>query len=378
MPVKTVVLSVNSTWNVANFRGGLVVGFQEAGYRVLVLTPDDSHVERVRALGCEWIELPMDAKGINPFADVLLFVRYWRVLRRLWPAAFLGFTIKPNVYGSLAAAALGVPVINNIAGLGTTFMRAGWLNWVAKTLYRLALRRSKCVFFQNEDDRALFEQAGLVARERTRLLPGSGVDLARFAPRAAPTVDRPPVFLMSARLLWDKGVREYIEAARILKLRGIECDVRLLGFLDVANPSAVPREQVEAWQQEGVVNYLGETDDVRPILAEADIVVLPSYYPEGTPRSLLEAAAMGKPIITTDAPGCRDVVRDGVNGYLVPVRDAQALADALARFAALPVDKRLAMGRASREWVEQRYDERFVIRAYIDALAAVCGPPEQP
>ena len=366
-----ILISVNSAWNVANFRAGLVRGLQNAGYHVVVLAPVDRHAARVRALGCDVIDLPMDAKGINPFADLLLLWRYWVLLRRLRPAAFLGFTIKPNVYGSLAAMALGVPVINNIAGLGTTFLRQGWLNQVAKTLYRLALRRSSCVFFQNGDDRVLFEEAGMVSRERTRLLPGSGVDLARFAPGPVQvTALRPPIFLMSARLLWDKGVLEFIEAVRILKRRGIDCEARLLGFMDVANPSAVPREAVEAWQLEGVVSYLGETDDVRPMLAEATAAVLPSYR-EGTPRSLLEAAAMGKPVITTDAPGCRDVVRDGVNGYKVPVRDAQALAEAMARFAALTPAARAAMGRASRELVETRFDERIVIQAYLDVLGGV-------
>jgi len=369
--LRRIVLSVNSAWNVANFRAGLVRGLQDAGYRVVVLAPEDRHSQRVRALGCDLIDMPMDAKGVNPLKDLRLIWRYWRRLRRLRPAAYLGFTIKPNVYGSLAAMALGVPVINNIAGLGTTFLRQGWLNQVAKTLYRLALRRSSCVFFQNGDDRSLFEEAGMVSRERTRLLPGSGVDLARFAPGPVQvTAPRPPVFLMSARLLWDKGVLEFIEAVRILKRRGIDCEARLLGFMDVANPSAVPREAVEAWQLEGVVSYLGETDDVRPMLAEATAAVLPSYR-EGTPRSLLEAAAMGKPVITTDAPGCRDVVRDGVNGYLVPVRDAQALAEAMARFAALTPEARAAMGRASRELVETRFDERIVIQAYLDVLGGV-------
>jgi glycosyltransferase involved in cell wall biosynthesis len=175
---------------------------------------------------------------------------------------------------------------------------------------------------------------------------------------------------MSARLLWDKGVREYIEAARILKRRGIECDVRLLGFLDVANPSAVPREEVEAWQQEGVVTYLGETDDVRPMLVDADVAVLPSYR-EGTPRSLLEAAAMGKPLITTDAPGCRDVVTEGVNGFLVPVRNAAALSEAMTRYIALPPAARIEMGIASRQLAEARYDERLVIKVYLDVLANI-------
>lgn len=371
-PEKTIVLSVNSAWNVVNFRAGLVLGLREAGFRVVLLTPADSHVERVRTLGCEWVEIPMDASGVNPLEDFLLFARYLGALRRIRPSAFLGFTIKPNVYGSLAAQMMGIPVVNNIAGLGTSFRGDGWLNRIAKEMYRLALRRSQCVFFQNQDDLALFVQQRLVRSNQAALLPGSGVDLDHFAPSPmGPARDRPLVALMSARLLWDKGVREFVDAARDLRSRGIDCDARLLGFLDVANPSAVPRHVVELWQREGLVSYLGATDDVRPILADSDVIVLPSYYPEGTPRSLLEAAAMGKPIITTDSPGCREVVDEGVNGYLVPVRNVGALADALARFCALPKPQREAMGRASRALAEARYDERIVVDAYRATLAGI-------
>lgn len=369
---RVVVVSVNASWNIANFRAGLVRGLQEAGYRVVILAPEDRHAARVRALGCELIDLPMDAKGVNPLRDLALLLAYRRVLRKLRPAVFLGFTIKPNVYGSLAAQSLGIPVVNNIAGLGTAFLRPGWLNRVAKALYRLALRRSWRVFFQNADDQDLFVEMGLVARKQTAVLPGSGVDLQHFSATVPVREPGTPfVALLCARLLWDKGVREFVDAVREVKGRAIACDARLLGFLDVANPSAVPREAVEAWQREGVVSYLGEVEDVRPALDDADVVVLPSYYPEGTPRSLLEAAAMGKPIITTDAPGCRDVVRDGVNGYLVPVRDARALADALARFAALAPEAKAAMGLASRALVELRYDERIVVEAYKNVLAAL-------
>lgn len=366
--MRVLVLSVNSAWNVVNFRAGLVAALQKAGFHVVVLAPADDHARRVRELGCELIPLRMNAHGVNPVQDLQLLFSYWRLLRRLRPAAFLGFTIKPNVYGSLAAQLLGIPVVNNIAGLGTAFIRRGWLNRVARFLYRSALRRSHRVFFQNRDDRALFVDAGLVAPGKTAVLPGSGVDLDRFSPVASASEDgRPLVALMCARLLLDKGVREFAEAFRMLRARGIHYDARLLGFLDEANPAAVPRPEIEAWQREGLVSFLGAADDVRPHLAEADVVVLPSYR-EGTPRSLLEAAAMGKPLITTDAPGCRDVVRHGDNGYQVPVRDARALADALARFAALPAVARKAMGVASRRLVEEEYDERVVIRAYLDAV----------
>lgn len=367
-----VVLSVNAAWNLVNFRAGLIRALLEAGYRVVALAPHDRHVAQVRALGCELIELPMDNQGTNPLRDLRLLWRYVVLLRLLRPRAFLGFTIKPNVYGSLACRWLGVPVINNVAGLGTAFMRAGWLNRLARLLYRVALRRSRRVFFQNQDDLALFTALGLVDAERAEVIPGSGVDLARFAPRpAGPRGPGTPLrALLVARLLWDKGVGEFVEAVELARASGARYEAQLLGFLDVKNPTAVPRARVEEWVERGAVTYLGERDDVRDAVAAADVVVLPSYR-EGTPRSLLEAAAMGKPLIATDVPGCREVVRDGENGLLVAARDSASLADALRRFADMSDDARQRMGAASRALVERSYDERLVIERYLAQLATL-------
>lgn len=364
------VISVNTTWNLANFRAGLIRALLADGWRVICLAPSDRHAERVRALGCELIHLPMDNAGTHPVRDAALLLRYWWHLRALRPVAYLGFTVKPNVYGSLAAHALGIPVLNNIAGLGTAFVRGGWLLRVVRLLYRLALGRSRTVFFQNADDRALFLQQGLVSEAQTQLLPGSGVDLQHFAPR--PRKREPGqalVFLLVARLLWDKGIGEFVEALRRLRESKLPFEARLLGFLDARNPTAIAAEIVREWQNEALLTYCGETDDVRNALAEADVVVLPSYR-EGTPRSLLEAAAMEKPLITTDAPGCREVVAHGENGYLVPPRSAQALAEAMQRMIGLPEAARLAMGTASRQLVERHFDERIVIQRYRAALAA--------
>lgn len=363
-----VVLSVNSAWNVVNFRSGLVRALRGCGYRVIVLAPEDRHAGRVRDLGCEFIHIPMSPRGVNPFGDLWLLWRYWICLRRVRPVVYLGFTIKPNIYGSFVARLLGIPAINNIAGLGATFLGKGAVNSVAKLLYRFALRGGVRVFFQNADDRALFERLGLVTEAQSALLPGSGVDLSRFC--CLPSGGQGAVvFLLSARLLREKGVAEYVEAVRILRDRGVDCEARLLGFIDSTNSSAVRSEEIALWQSEGLITYLGESDDVRPIIAGADAVVLPSYYPEGTPRSLLEAAAMGRAIITTDTPGCRDVVLNGVSGFLVPARDPVALANAMEGFVSLSAEERSAMGLASRQLVEARYDERIVIDAYLSALS---------
>ena len=370
---RRVVIALNLAWNLVNFRAGLIRALVAEGYEVVAVAPYDEYAPRLDALGCRYVPLPMDNQGTHPGRDLLLLWRFYRLLRRERPAVYLGFTVKPNVYGSMAAHALGIPVVNNIAGLGAVFIRNSPVTRVVRGLYRLALSRSRRVFFQNDEDRRMFVEGGLVRPEVTGRVPGSGIDLGRFAPAPLPGAERGRVrFLLIARMLWDKGVGEYVAAARRVRRRYPGAEFGLLGFLDVQNPAAISREQMDAWVDEGVVRYLGVSDDVRAQIAAADCVVLPSYR-EGTPRTLLEAAAMGRPLITTDAVGCREVVDDGVNGLLCRVRDADDLADKMEQMIALSADERTEMGRRGREKVEREFDERFVIDAYLRAIREVCG-----
>jgi glycosyltransferase involved in cell wall biosynthesis len=367
----TVVISINAAWNVVNFRLGLVRGLQARGWRVVALAPDDGYGARLAGLGVEFVPLPMDRQGTSPLRDLLLLGRYYRALRRIRPDVYLGYTAKPNVYGSLAARALGIAVINNVAGLGTAFIRQGLLTRIVSGLYRLAFRRSSTIFFQNAEDRDLFVAERLVDPARAKLLPGSGIDLERFRPESdgAPSAGRGFAFLLVARLLWDKGIAEYVAAARQVRAQAPEARFQLLGFLDVPNRTAVSREEVEAWVGEGLIDYLGETDDVRPFIAAADCLVLPSYR-EGLPRTLLEAAAMAKPLIATDVPGCRSVVRHGANGLLCVPRNADSLAEAMLAMLRLSEPERRAMGRSGRALVEAEYDERLVVELYVEAIVA--------
>lgn len=363
-----VIITVNAAWNLVTFRAGLIRSLVQDGFEVVAVAPIDRHAPRLTSLGCRFVAMPMDNQGTNPFRDAGLFWRYWRLFRRERPDVVLGFTIKPNVYGSLGAHALRIPVVNNIGGLGTTFLSSRWLNRVARILYRVALSRSKVVFFQNVDDLSLFLDAKLVQPGQTRLVPGSGIDTTLFVPTAGRQRSASPLrFLLVARLLWDKGVGDFVDAVASLKAEGVPVDAQLLGMLDAKNPSAIPRERVERWVDEGLITYLGEADDVRPYLADADCVVLPSFR-EGTPRSLLEAASMGRPIITTDVPGCRNVVMHEINGYVVPVKNVHALADAMKRLIALPKADREKMGQASRTLAITRFDETIVIAAYRNVL----------
>ncbi len=370
-----VLISLNTAWNLVNFRAGLIRALVAAGYEVVAVAPTDEYAQRLVELGCRFVALPMDNKGTHPGRDLLLLWRFYRLLRRERPDVFLGYTVKPNVYGSLAAHALRIPVVNNIAGLGVVFINDSWLTRLVRGLYWLALSRSARVFFQNEDDRRLFVEGGLVRREVTGRVPGSGVDLGRFALVPLPIFEERIRFLLVARMLWDKGVGEYVEAARIVKRRFANADFLLLGFLDVQNPTAISRAQMDQWVTEGVVRYLGVSDDVRAEISTVDCVVLPSYR-EGVPRTLLEAAAMGRPIITTDAVGCREVVDDGVNGYLCQPRDAVDLATKMELMISLSPEERAKMGRHGRVKIESEFDEQIVIVKYLETIAELCDRPK--
>lgn len=361
-------LSANDGWGVVNFRRGLIAALQAAGYRVAVLAPDGPHSQAIRALGADFVPVAMDARGRSPAADLRTLAAYHRHLRALRPAAFLGLTIKPNIYGSMAAHLLGIPVINNITGLGAMFERPGPLNRLVAGLYRLALRRSAKVFFQNPDDRDLFVARGLVSDGQAGLLPGSGVDLTHFGPREA-RQDDTVTFLMAARLLWAKGVAEYVAAARLLREQRKDVRFRLLGPIEPNGPGAVPEHDLQAWRDEGLIDYRGSVADVRPELAHADCVVLPSYYREGTPRILLEAAAMAIPVIAADSVGCREALTKGETGLLCAPRSAASLAEAMLAIVAMPAAQRQAMGLAGRALMERRFSEAVVHRAYLDALS---------
>lgn len=365
-----IVIAANAAWNLVNFRSNLIAALQSKGYEVVGAAPPDQVAERaLEALGCRFQSLSIDSKGASPLRDLQTYLAFSRLLRREQPIAFLGYTVKPNVYGSMAASRLHIAAINNISGLGTAFIKRSWLTPLVKLLYKGGLRHSRVVFFQNTDDRDLFLKEKLVTLEQARLLPGSGVDIAFFAPRhgSASPAGGATTFLLIARLVRDKGVVEFLEAARRLKPSHPQVRFQILGFLDVENRTAISRETVEEWVSEGTIEYLGSAADVRPVIAAADVVVLPSYR-EGTSRVLLEAAAMGKPLVATNVPGCREVIDHGVNGLLCRVMDVGHLAEQMARMAAMTPEGRAAMGAAGRAKVVRQFDESIVIGHYLQAV----------
>ncbi|MFD1873799.1 glycosyltransferase family 4 protein [Hymenobacter bucti] len=368
-----VAVVINTSWNIWNFRRGLVKALQAAGHEVLAIAPPDAYSARLESeLGCRYVPILMENKGTNPVKDAQLTRRFLTIYKRERPDVVLHFTIKPNIYGTLAAKLAGVASINNVSGLGTVFLIENLVSKVARGLYRFAFRFPHKVFFQNNDDRELFIRYGLIRPERTGLVPGSGVDLARFRPQPSSekAADAPFTFLMVARVLYEKGIVEYFEAARQVRaaLGADKVRVQLLGGLDEAGGVGVPRATFEQWLAEGTVEHLGTSDNVAEHLHRADCVVLPSYR-EGTPKTLLEAAACGKPLITTNVPGCRETVEHGRNGYLCQVRSADDLAAKLLQMAQLPPQRLAVMGAASRELAEEKFDEQLVLREYLAAVA---------
>jgi glycosyltransferase involved in cell wall biosynthesis len=365
---KKIVISVNTAWNIHNFRSGLVKALARQGYDVMVMAPEDGYSRRLAPLGCRFKMLTMDNNGTSPSRDLALLTKYWRVLQSVRPLAYLGYTIKPNVYGSIAAHGLDIPVINNIAGLGATFIKNSMLTCVVKRLYRLSLRKSNRVFFQNSDDRNLFVQAGLTKASVTDVLPGSGIDLQHFLPSPPPSREnRNFRFLLVSRMLRDKGIEEFAAAAEIVRRHLPAVQFQLLGPVDAKNPNSIPMERFVEWERTGLVQYLSETDDVRPYLAEADCIVLPSYR-EGVPHSLLEAAAVGRPIIATNVAGCKDVVDHNSNGLLCKVKDPADLAEKMIHMVRLPYEQRLEMGAKGRKKVTSQFDENIVIAKYLNAI----------
>ncbi|SNC76031.1 Glycosyltransferase involved in cell wall bisynthesis [Hymenobacter gelipurpurascens] len=370
-----VAIVINTSWNIWNFRRSLVKALQDAGHEVLAIAPPDDYSARLETeLGCRFVPILMENKGTNPVKDAQLTGRFYRIYKREQPDVVLHYTIKPNIYGSIAAKLAGIPSVNNVSGLGTVFIVKNFVSKVALGLYRFAFRFPKRIFFQNDDDRQLFLQHGLVAPGITDLLPGSGIDTNKFRPATEFVRNTPFTFLMIARVLYEKGVEEYFEAARLVREAVPGTRIQLLGGIDESGGVGVKRAVFEQWMQAGNIEYLGTSDNVAEHIAQADCVVLPSYR-EGTPKTLLEAAAMGKPIVTTDVPGCRETVVDGQNGLLCEVRNAQDLAAKMQQVLGLSDAALAKMGRAGRELAEQKFDERIVLDKYLRVVASVQPTP---
>jgi glycosyltransferase involved in cell wall biosynthesis len=336
------------------------------GHEVHTIAPHDEYAKFLEEAGCINHVVRMDSRGANPIKDSALIVELFLVYYRVKPDMILHYTIKPNVYGTIAAALLRIPVINNVCGLGTVFLKNDAVSVIAMLLYKISFRFAKKVFFQNPDDLKLFLDKGLVPAKAVDLLPGSGIDLNKFTPLAYNRNNK-FTFLMISRLITDKGVLEYIEAIKILKSEGIDVHFQILGAMDPEHKRGIKRELIQEWISAGLIEYLGTTNDVRKFIQQADCIVLPSYR-EGTPRTLLEAASSCKPIIATDVPGCNHVVINNYNGLLCKLKDADDLAEKMKQMAGLDNETLQKFGENGRSKMEAEYDESVVINKYLQAL----------
>lgn len=361
-----IAIVLNTSWNIYNFRMNFIRALQKEGHEVHTIAPVDRYTQFLTEAGCHHHTVRMDSRGANLIKDGALLFELFFIYRRIRPDVILHYTIKPNVYGTIAASVLKIPTINNVCGLGTVFLKKNLVSFVALLLYRISFRFASKVFFQNPEDKALFVDQKLVPSHLVDEIPGSGIDLKRFAPLQYKRNDK-FTFLLISRLITDKGIFEYVQAVKKLKESGVDARFQILGALDPQHKRGIREETVRAWIDSGTIEYLGTTDDVRGYLAQANCVVLPSYR-EGTPRTLLEAAGSARPIIATNVAGCRQVVEEGVNGLLCTLKDSDHLAQKMKIMMNLPDEQLIEMGLNGRTKVEREFDEQLVIDKYLSAI----------
>lgn len=367
---KHIVISANTSWYLINFRANLIRRLLEEDYQVTAVAPKDKYSEQFNKLGCQFYDLKIDQGGTNPIKDFCTLCSFYQLYKKINPNIVLNFTPKNNIYSTLAASYLNIPTVNNIAGLGSVFIKESAVAHIARWMYKISQRRTKHLFFQNEEDKKLFFQKNIAKNIPSTRIPGSGVDLKRFHPTPPPN-DGKVRFILIGRMLYEKGVANYVESAGQLRRRYSNIECFLLGFIDDKNPSAIPPEVIKNWHDSGDINYLGASDEVEKEIKNIDVVVLPSYYREGVPRSLLEGAAMARPIITTDNVGCKETVINGVNGFLCEPHNTKSLTEAMEKIILMPRQERLNMGRESRDLVERLFNENIVLNSYLEKIESI-------
>jgi glycosyltransferase involved in cell wall biosynthesis len=370
---KRIVLSSNTAFSLYNFRLHLMRTLKDKGYEVIAVSPEDGKYSELLGKEFSFFAVKsLDRKGTNPIKDLKLFFEYFWLFRRLKPDLVINFTIKPNIYGSISAGLLGIPSISVITGLGYVFIRESWLTKFVKLLYWLAFRFNKAVVFLNSEDLITLRS---ISKDKSFLIESEGIDIKYFDPNLCREAKKDEfTFLFVGRLLTDKGIYELKKAFERLKKEKPKVKLIIVGSPDEGNPNSVSKGELEKWVKEGLIEWHGFQEDVRPFFCMANCVVLPSYR-EGIPKVLLEAMAMEKPIITTDAPGCRNVCVDGVNGFLVKPKDVESLYLAMKRMVELGDEKLREFGKAGRRLAEEKYSVEKIVREYINLIKAVLSKP---
>lgn len=374
--MKKIVLVSNTSWYLYNFRSSVIKFLQQKGFEVFCIANEDAYSEKLTQLGIKLIMSSLSNKGTNPIEDAKYYKFLLAQYKKIKPAFIFHYTIKPNIYGSIAAHSTGIKSVAVVSGAGYAFRRRNVLNYITRKLYRIAARSCTQMWFVNKEDHQLFKEAGIIKGVSTKVLPGEGIDTDIFKRDTPyPSENKNFIFLLSARLLWDKGVGIYADASKIIKQKYPKVKFQLLGFLDAENPSAIKKEVVNKWQQEGLIDYLGETDNVKKFLCNINCFVLPSYYREGVPRALLEASSMEIPIIATDSVGCREVVEPGYNGFLCAVKDSEDLAKKMEMILNMHKSDIEQMGRNGREKIINEFHEKLVLKFYnglLNSMFALC------
>lgn len=366
---KRILILGNSSLVVFGMRGELIEKLVSDGYDVTVSFPSGSigkEENPYKEYGCTYIETDIDRRGTNLFQDAALLKAYVKLLKRVKPDAVLTYTVKCSIYGGMACRMLKIPYIVNITGLGTGLANGGTKQKLLVMLYKAAVKSAECVFFQNQSDRQFFIDHG-IRYKKDDLLPGSGVNLDKYVPIPYPAGET-LVFTYIARVMKAKGIDEFLAAAKVLKQNNPNTEFHICGFYEDDYKAIM-----ENAQEEGLVTYHGQVSDVRPYEAISHCIVLPTYHPEGISNVLLEAAACARPIITTNRPGCKEVVDDGVNGYLIRERDSQDLIEKMRKFMAMSWEARRAMGLAGRAKVEKEFDRQIVVQKYTEIVNNICS-----
>ena len=360
----TIAIVANTTWNIYNFRLSLIKALKQSGYRVLVIAPVD---EYIHYLNDSYFTRHIPIKYLspqrkNPFSDLLFLFELIRIYHREKPDIVFHYTIKPNIYGSLAARWAGIRSIPTVTGLGYAFLHSNLLSRVVQLLYRFAFKKVPLAIFHNPTDMNYFIKKGIVNKGNAQVVPGSGVNTNHFRPLSKPTRKK-FIFLFIGRLLIDKGIREYVAAARQLKRLAPNAECWVVGQLDSKNSASIEKEKLLQWVADYDIRYFGPSLDVRPYIKQADVLVLPSYR-EGMPKAVLEAMSMGCPVITTDTAGCRDAI-DTDSGALVPTNDSLTLAEKMVQFYHYDPEKLLLMGKAARKRVLDFFDDKIIVNSYL-------------
>lgn len=364
-----IVISINTTWNIYNFRLNLIKQLQSLGHNVMAVAPQDEYVSKLEALDVQCYHVNLNSKGTNPLSDIKLVFQYYKLFKKLKPDCILSYTIKPNIYGNFAARLLSIPTINNISGLGTLFIKKSMATHIGKLLYKFSLSSSHHVFFQNSDDKTLFIKNRLVNKKITSVIPGSGVDVLKF--NCKRTQNEADKFLFVGRLIADKGVFEYLDAAVAVLEKYPNKEFLIVGELGYNNKTALSITQLEAYTDKyPQIKYLGKTDNIVNLLQSVDVMVLPSYR-EGLSKSLIEAASMKLPIITTNVPGCKDVVDDMFNGFLCKVKSKHSLEKAIYSMISLTEEERLEFGVNGRKKVIDEFSSKIVNKIYLDKIKMI-------